>query len=103
MREDLPMILAVCGCGTPVLTETETRLTLCFDLPLEEAFSVYWQLVEAGLEFGGESHRELTRLCVIQGHAAEVLTPERPCTVRLEVGFREERRRVGALVPAARA
>ncbi len=103
MREGLPTALAECGCGAPVLTETETRLTLHFDLPLEAAGCFYWQMVEAALEFEAGSHKELTRLCTVQTHSAEFLVLERPCTVRLEIRFRGERRRATALSAAARA
>lgn len=103
VREGLPKALAGCGCGAPVLTETETRLTLCFDLPPEAASGLYWQMIEAALEFEGESHQELTRLCTVQSYLAEFLLPERPCTVRLEIRFRCERRRVAAWSTAARA
>lgn len=97
------MTLAVCGCGAPVLTETEECLAFCFDLPLEAATCVYWALVEAELAFDEESHRELTRLCTVQSHAAEYLIFERPCTVRLEVRFRAERLCLPVLPAAARA
>lgn len=97
------MALAECGCGAAVLTETEKTLTLCFDLPLEAALCVYWEMVEAGLDFEAQSHHELTRLCTVQSHAAECLVLERPCTARLEVRFRGERRRIPTLQMAAQA
>ncbi len=100
MRGLLQRALAGCGCGALLFTETETRLNLCFDVPAEEAAVVYWRLVEAGMEFDGESHRELTRLCTVQSHSAEIFFLERPCTMRLELRFRGERRR-GAVLPAA--
>lgn len=103
MRDSLPTTLATCGSGAPVLNETERGLTLCFDLPLEAAFSLYWRMVECGLELDGESHDELTRLWAVQSHVAEFLVLERPCVVQLELRFRDERRRVPMLAAAARA
>ena len=103
VRALLLRALAACGCGAPVCTETETRLIVCFDLPAEGASAVYVGLVEAGLELTGDSHRELTRLCTVQSHTAEMFFLERRCTVRLEVWFREERRPGAVLAPAALA
>lgn len=103
MRKWLPLVLAACGCSAPVLTEAETRLIFCFGLLPEAASCLYWKMVGAALEFEAESHRELTRLCTVQSHAAECLVPERPCTVRLEIRFQGEQRRTAAWPAAVRA
>lgn len=97
------MVLAACGCGAPVLTETDKALTVCFYLPLEAALSVYWELVEADLEFEAESRHEWTRLCTVQCYAAEGLVLDRPRTVQLEVRIQGERPRKPAPFAAARA
>lgn len=103
MREALPEVLADCGCGAPVVTETQDRLNLCFDVPLESVPPFYWQMVGVELEFGPESHRELARLCTVRRHAAEMLALDRPCTVRLELRFRGERRQTTPGPGVARA
>ncbi len=60
-------------------------------------------MVEAGLGFDGESHRELTRLCTVLKEFPEALAYERPCTVRLEIRFQGERPSGPVPRPAAQA
>lgn len=103
VRALLSKALVACGCGAPVCTETETRLILCFDLPAEGASAVYMCLVGAGLEFNRDSHRELTQLCTVQSHTAEMFFLEKRCTMRLELWFRGEQRRGAVLAPTALA
>ena len=82
--------LSQCGCWTRDRSGSATGLVLLLELPLRSTPELYLRLIERGLEFDRQGHRELSLICTLARHMGQEAGANRMVALRLELTFFDE-------------